>query len=72
MITLLSENINKKWGHMNKLIGLAPLAIILAACGPLAQRAWEKSGASRDYFARDRYACMQQSQQNASYASVHA
>ena len=57
---------------MNKLIRLAPLVVTLAACAPMAQRAWEKSGASRDDFARDRYTCLQQSQQHASAAYVNA
>lgn len=50
---------------------IAPvLALLLTACaGPMH---WQKPGASRNDFSRDKYTCEQQSQQRAAYVAVNA
>ena len=50
---------------------IAPLlALSLAACAPM--MVWNKPGASRNDFSRDKYTCEQQAQQRAAYAAVNA
>lgn len=49
-------------------ISLAAVAAVLSGC---AAPTWNKPGASQDEFARDRYACMQDSQQRVGTAAVN-
>lgn len=53
---------------MKKLILIVPVALAILGCAPMG---WQKNGASQDDFSRDRYACLQQSQQTASSAYVN-
>lgn len=53
---------------MKKLILIVPIGLTILGCVPIG---WQKQGASQDDFARDRYTCLQQSQQSASSAYVN-
>lgn len=46
-------------------------AVALAACAPLPETTWQKSGATQNDFSTDRYACLQESQQRVSNATVN-
>lgn len=45
----------------------ATLAFVFGCASPV----WEKRGASRDDYSKDRYACLQESQQRVSAAAVN-
>ena len=57
---------------MNKLILATPIVLTILGCAPMSQQLWQKDGSTQSDFSRDRYACLQQSQQRASSAYVNA
>ena len=60
---------------MNRPVQIAVLfasVILLAGCATPPQKAWFKPGATQTEFSNDKYACLQQSQQERSGAYVNA
>jgi hypothetical protein len=55
-------------GMVKHIIAAVPATLVLFGCA--AQTTWTKPGLTQDQFAKDRYGCMQQSQQRVSSAYV--